>query len=138
MSAQYPRRRWMFMHWMDVAWSWRNTRPTASCVVTGLWGLVGLLAGIVSLTSNSIASGVFLSLIGAGLLGLVIYAGYDTHGFQEWKHTVKGTKYVVEGHSLARSIGPLTLSTVVLASIVFLGIFVLMTTILNAWASSRR
>jgi hypothetical protein len=138
MIAKYPRRKWMFVHWMDVAWDWRNTKPTVSCMVTGLWGVVGLLAGIVSLTSNSVGSGVFFSLIGVGLLGLVIYAGYNTHRFQEWKHTVKGTEYVVEGHSLARSIGPLTLWVAILASIAFLGLFVLTTTILSSLGSSHR
>lgn len=124
MIVKYPSRRWAFMHWMDVAWSWRITQPTASCVVTGLWGVVGLLAGIVVAISNSIGAGILLILIGAVLLGLVIYAGYDTDWFQDKEKLVKG-------HRLARGIGPLSVSTTVLASVVFLGFFVLFMKIMD-------
>lgn len=113
-----------FIHWMQVTWGMRNTNPTASCVVTGLWGVFGLLAGIVAAISHAIGIGILLSLTGVVLLGLVIYAGYDTNWFQD-------KAKVVEGHSLARAIGPLTLSTAVLASVVFLGFFVLFMKVFN-------
>lgn len=123
-----------FMLWMQGIWGWRNDHPTASCVVTGLWGAFGLLAGIMSVAGQAGGSGVFLSLIGAVLLGLVIYAGYDTNWFQNWKY--RDTGAIVEGHSLARSIGPLTLSAAVLSTVVFVGIFFLATTIIGALTSS--
>src|SRR5205823_4456532 len=129
-SLHMPR----FVRWMQGIWNWRNSHPTASCVVTGLWGVFGLLAGIVSFTSNSIGGGVLLSLLGAGLLGLVIYAGYDTSWFQNWKYKDAGS--VVEGHSLARSIGPITLSTAVLATVVYVGLLYLTTKIIGAVTSS--
>jgi hypothetical protein len=138
MAARQQRQQRAFVHWMSVAWNWRNTHPTAACVVTGLWGVVGLIGGIGSLASHSIGAGIFFILIGAALLGLVIYAGYNTRGFHEWKHVVKGTEYVVEGHQLARSIGPFTVSAAVLTTVVYVGLLYLTTLIIGAATSSRR
>ncbi len=125
-----------FVCWMQTVWNWRHFHPTASCVLTSLGGASGLLVGIVSATGNASGSGsgILISLIGVVLLGFVIYAGYDTNWFQDWKYNDTGT--AIEGHSVARSIGPLILSVAVLSTVVFAGVFYLIT--LTIGAATRR
>jgi hypothetical protein len=94
--------------------------------------MCGLIAGIVNTVDNAGGSGVLLSLIGIVLLGLVLYAAYDTNWFQDWKANDAGT--AIEGHSVARAIGPLSLSAAVLLSMVALTVWWLMFIIIGAVA----
>lgn len=120
-------------------WRMPNNHPVGSSILTGLWGVCGLVGGILVAVSQSVAGGVFLSLIGAALLGLVIYAGYDTNWFQDWNPPeAQGTEIVVTGHPIARRAGPYLIIPAFLFYMLLLGCFVLANKIFDAWGGSHR
>lgn len=129
-----------FLIWMRTVWGWSNRYPERSCYITGFLGLVGLLAGILMLFSQAtVGGGVILALIGIMLLGLVVYAAYDPNGFKKWKEEKDMRfEYQPEGHLLARTLGPGSLAILILATVIYFGLLLLVTTIIRAWASSQR
>lgn len=89
-----------------------DEHPAVSSVLTGIWGLVGTIVGIVIATSNygpSVTGGIFLSLIGITLLGFACYTGYATDHFQVWKYSLRGHRSIVIGHGFTRWAGPIIL-----------------------------
>jgi len=110
-------------YWEIIINLWRlpDDRPMLSSVVTlTLGALVALIAliGLGGAAANGTPDPVFgllvLLLVGAGSVALAVRAGKDTSWFHHWKRSLKrttvgGERYVVEGHGLARWVGPLGL-----------------------------
>lgn len=100
------------MYTMLAIWRMPDEHPAVSSVLTGIWGLIGMIVGIVIATSSqgqSGAGGILLSLVGITLLGFAGYTGYVTDRFQIWHYSRKGTRSVISGHGFARWAGPIIL-----------------------------
>src|SRR5712691_10085202 len=100
------------MHVMQMIRRMPDDHPAVSSVLTGIWGLIGMRAGIMTATANHgqlAADGIFLSLIGSTLIGFACYTGYATDCFRVWHYTRKGTRSVISGHGFTRRSGPIIL-----------------------------
>jgi len=115
------------------AFSMPNRHPAAAAIITGLYAVVGIIAGISvmatpsttssyaadgsvatsSVSSNSIALGIAVILVSLVLLGLTIYAAVDTKFFQFWTYNTNGNP----SHGVVRWIGPVLLGVSIIASI---------------------
>jgi tetratricopeptide (TPR) repeat protein len=110
-------------YWEIIINLWRmpDDRPTLSSVVTlalgalvALVALIGLAGAAASGTPDPVFGFLVLLLLGAGSVALAIRTGKDTNWFRDWKRSLKrtmggGERYVVEGHGLARWVGPIGL-----------------------------
>lgn len=127
----------MHMHMVHVIKRMPDDHPTVSSILTGLWGQVGIIVGIVIATANygqSAASGIFLILIGVTLTSFAGYTGYVTERFTNWHYTRKGTNYVVSGHSFTRWAEPVILFLAFLELLLMLWLLIL----INEIFASRR
>lgn len=125
------------MYVMQVIRRMPDDHPAVSSVLTGIWGLIGMIAGIITATANSgqsVAGGIFLSLIGIILISFACYTGYATDRFRVWHYTRKGTRSVVSGHGFTRWAGPIILVLAFLELLFMLWLFML----LNEVFESRR
>ncbi len=116
------------MHVMQAIRRMPDDHPAVSSVLTGIWGLIGMIAGILAATANygqSAAGGIFLSLIGITLIGFACYTGYATDRFRVWHYTRKGTRSVVSGHGFTRWAGPIILVLAFLELLFMLWLFML-------------
>ncbi len=123
------------MYIMRVITSMPNNHPTVSSVLTGLWGALGVVVGIVLAVApgngQSVAPGLLLSFIGAVLVVLVMYAGYSTDRFRVWTRSTRGTRYMVTGHAFVRWAGPIILVLAFLELLLFLWLLMLTSEVLK-------
>ncbi|HTK11080.1 MAG TPA: hypothetical protein VL485_28155 [Ktedonobacteraceae bacterium] len=111
-----------------VFWRLPRVYPTTSTILSGIVGLIGIVYGILLLTSrisissyenpsSNIAGGVILLLLGLLISGLVTYAAYTTNYFQRWSRA-DGTY----GHAFIRWLGPICIIAAILEFIIALWI----------------
>jgi hypothetical protein len=93
-------------------WKLPKAHPTAATVITGIGGVIWLIAGIVTAVTpasaysaqNNVGGAAIFMLLGLVSLGLAVYAAVDTQGFQNWARP--NGSY---GHAVVRWMGPVML-----------------------------
>jgi hypothetical protein len=86
-----------------------KNHPTLASVLSGVVALALVIGGL-SVLSYQPGSAFLLLIPGLALLAFVVYAAYDTRGFQQWSSSTLG-------HALSRWVGPIALAAALVVAL---------------------